>query len=420
MKIGFFVFQFPLISETFILNQIVGLLQRGYNVEIDADAFRSDQPTQHADVKRLHLIERTRYRERMPRPWTVRAKAGAIRILYWGWRRPLFVLDSLNVFRHGRRALDLSLLKIRCPQKLEQREFDVIHCHYGPNGQRAVTLRKLGEVKGPILTTFHGYDANSWPRIYGPNIYRELFEKGDLFTVGSEFMRNRLMTLGAPADKIVKLPMGVDLSQFQFRARRETVDGFRLLTVARLVEVKGIRYALNAVACVRARVPKLHYIIVGDGPLRGQLLAQARQLSLEDIVQFRGEMSREAVADEFAKAHAFVLPSIVTDSGEEENQPLVVAEAQACGIPVVATNIGGIAESLMPDITGYLVPPRDPDALASAIYRLSVDADMRTQMGQAGRAFVERNFNLDVLNDRLANIYRSLSHARALGASVPN
>jgi colanic acid/amylovoran biosynthesis glycosyltransferase len=246
-----------------------------------------------------------------------------------------------------------------------------------------------------------------------------LFEEGDLFTVGSEFMRNRLMTLGAPADKIVKLPMGVDLSQFLFRARRDEGEGFRLLTVARLVEVKGIRYALDAVARVRARIPKLHYVIVGDGPLRGELLAQAQQLSLEDVVQFRGAMSREEIVDEFAKAHAFVLPSIVTESGEEENQPLVVAEAQACGIPVVATNIGGVAESLMPDTTGYLVPPRDPDALASAIYRLSMDANMRMHMGQAGRSFMERAFNLDVLNDGLVDIYQSLSHARASGAEMP-
>ncbi len=284
----------------------------------------------------------------------------------------------------------------------------MIHCHYGTNGRRAVFWRNLGALRGPIITTFHGFDANLLPNVYGVDMYRELFDEGDLFTVGSEFMRRRVLDLGAPPDRTIKLPLGVDLSRFKFRADREFRGEFRLLTVARLVEVKGIEYALRAAALIRAAVPRLRYTIAGDGPLRPMLEAMARSLSIDDIVTFKGAISREEADDVLAEASVFVLPGVVTAGGEQEGQSLAIAEAQACGIPVVATNVGGVPESVRHGETGMLVPPRDPQALGSAIVALARDAGTRQRMGREGRALVESRFNLEIQNDSLIEIYNSL------------
>jgi colanic acid/amylovoran biosynthesis glycosyltransferase len=289
----------------------------------------------------------------------------------------------------------------------------VIHCHYGPNGQRAAAWRKLGALRGPILTTFHGFDANLLPKLHGSDMYRELFHDGELFTVGSEFMQRQLFGLGAPLDKIIKLPSGVDLTRFKFCPPRKLSGEFRLLTVARLIEVKGIEYALRAVALSRADLPDLRYIIAGDGPLRPTLEALARNLSVDDIVIFKGAVSREEVEAELAASHVAVLPAVVAANGEEEGQSLFVAEAQACGIPVVATNAGGVPESLRNGESGFLVPPRDADALGSAIITLAKDRARRERMGQAGRAFVQTYFNLEKQNDKLLEIYRSLQPTAA-------
>jgi colanic acid/amylovoran biosynthesis glycosyltransferase len=412
MKVCFFLGWFPALSETFILNQVVGLLQRGHDVEIVAP-LPDAKVKQHADVDRWKLIQRTRCQGIVPRPWGARAISGATRLAHWGWRYPLAALDSLNFCRYGRRALNLTVLHERFPAKFERRDFDVIHCHYGPNGQRAVAWRRIGALRGPIVTTFHGFDANLLPKLHGSDMYLELFYKGELFTVGSEFMRRQLLGLGAPRDKMIKLPMGVDLAHFQFCAHRRLSSEFRLLTVARLIDVKGIEYALHAVALIRADLPHLRYIISGDGPLRPMLQDLARSLALDDIVTFRGAVSREEVDADLAAAHIAVLPAVVAANGEEEGQSLFVAEAQACGIPVVATNAGGVPEGLRNGESGLLVPPRDANALASAIITLAKDRAMRERMGQAGRVFVEAYFDLEKQNDRLLEIYRSLQPTAA-------
>ena len=376
---------FPVLSETFILNQLIGLLRRNHDVQIEASSSGSSESRAHSDVARWQLVEKTYYRS-----------------------NPSLVLDSLNPFLHGRRALNLTVLHDRFPPKCEPRRFDIIHCHFGPNGQRALALRKLGALVGPILTTFHGYDLNLLPKLYGPDMYRELLNGGDLFSVGSEFMRKKLLALGAEPNRIVKLAMGVDLSRYIFKARREALNEIVLLSVGRLVEVKGIEYALRAVALIRETVPRLRYRIVGDGLLRPALEALASHLAINDIVEFKGAMSQDKMLDEYAAAHIFVHPSIVTEQGEEEGQGLVLAEAQASGIPIVATNVGGVPESLMAGVSGIVVPARNASALGVAIISLAKDESMREQMGQQGRHFVEAHFNLEKQNDALVDLYGDL------------
>jgi colanic acid/amylovoran biosynthesis glycosyltransferase len=268
-------------------------------------------------------------------------------------------------------------------------------------------MREIGAIRGPIITSFHGYDANRLPRIHGPRFYEKLFKHGDLFTCGSEFMRRRILSLGAPEERVAKLPMGVDLSRYRFAERRKSDYGaFSLLTVARLAEVKGVEYVLRGIAALKNECPGLRYVIAGDGPLRGKLEALATQLGLAQTVKFLGEVSQEQAVSLYEAAHAFVLASVVTDSGEEENQPVVLAEAQASGLPVIATAIGGIPESMLDGESGLLVPPRNSGALASAMLWLIDHPEAWGPMGRAGRVHVEKHFNLEKCHDQLVDIYR--------------
>jgi colanic acid/amylovoran biosynthesis glycosyltransferase len=410
MKIAFFLNEFPAISETFILNQITGLLRRGHQLDIHARwPGNLASGIQHADVKRYSLLHRTQYYP-VPESKLGRLLNGAHRLARWGWRNPWITFDSLNMWRHGRSALNLTLLHELLPAFELPQRYDVIHCHYGPNGQLALAWRDFGALRGPIITTFHGFDVNKLPRIEGPRLYRTLFSKGDLFTVGSEFLKRRIIALGAPADRIVKLPMGVDLSRFHFTERSKNREGeLRLLTVARLVEVKGIEYALRAVAALKMKYSLLHYQIVGDGPLRGELEGLARQLGLANQVEFLGALPQDAVIERYRDAQIFVLPSIVTESGEEENQSVSLAEAQASGLPVIGTRIGGNAESIREGESGILVPPRDFSALARAVEEIAECPQAWSKMGRIGRTLVEDRFNLEKQNDELVILYRMVA-----------
>jgi colanic acid/amylovoran biosynthesis glycosyltransferase len=316
-------------------------------------------------------------------------------------------MDSINVLRHGRTALNLRLLHELLPPFAASKSYDVIHCHYGPNGTLALNWRDFKALQGPIITTFHGYDVNLLPKLHGADLYKKLFGSGELFTVGSEFLKKRIIRLGAPVDRIVKLPMGVDLTRYRFTERNAEFGGrIQLLTVARLVEVKGIEYAIRAVAILKSKYQHIHYKIVGDGPLRNILEDVVLQLGIAGQVEFLGALSQEEIVEVYEAAHVFILPSVVTETGEEENQSLALIEAQASGLPVITTRIGGNSESIREGRSGLLIPPRNVDALAEAIEQLLDNPQSWGRMGREGRAHVEAGFCLETLNDQLMDLYR--------------
>lgn len=406
MRIGIFVNEFPALSETFILNQIIGLIRSGHEVEINA-LRPGGTATMHGDLTRYDLLARVRYDDEMPRPWLRRMAGAARRLGRWGHRDVATTIGSLNVLRHGKAALNLSLLYRHLPGESTRRDYDVVHCHYGPNGLRAVGLRRYGALRGAIVTSFHGYDLNAVPRRDGANVYEALFRAGAAFTAGSDFMRERLLALGAPADRVVKLPMGIDLAAFPFAERRLPAGGaLHLLSVARLVEVKGIRYALQAVALLKARFPGIRYVIAGDGPLRAALEQCARDLGIAGQVHFTGAVTQEQLRALHQQAHIFLLPGIVTATGEEEAQALVLAEAQASGLPVVASAIGGVPESIVPGVSGVLVPQGDVAAIVTAVTALFQRTGEWGAMGRAGRHLAESRFDAHRLNGELVEVYR--------------
>ena len=204
--------------------------------------------------------------------------------------------------------------------------------------------------------------------------------------------------------------MGVDLSRFHFRARQPPNDGVvRLLTVARLVEVKGLDYALHALHAIKTESPNLRYQIAGGGPLRQALEALTDRLGLSSMVEFWDRSLRDEVRRLCDAAHLFILPSVVTRSGEEENQPVALAEAQASGLPIIATAIGGVAESIRDGKSGVLVPQRDSVALGAAIVELgSSSRKVAREMGAAGRGLGGRR----ALRSRMAvrRVHRPLTH----------
>src|SRR5262249_49503792 len=146
-------------------------------------------------------------------------------------------------------------------------------------------------------------------------------------------------------------------------------ETFRILTVARLFEKKGYEYSVRAVAKVAATVPNLEYLLVGDpnGPAAPRIRELIRELKMEDKIRILGTRTREQLIEMYQQCHIFILASVTAADGDEEGQGLVLQEAQASGLPVVATRHNGFPESLLDGETGFLVPERDADVLANRI-----------------------------------------------------
>jgi colanic acid/amylovoran biosynthesis glycosyltransferase len=407
MRIAFVVNGFPAISETFILDQITGLIDRGHEVDIYASE-RGAEPTAHGAVSRYGLLDRARFGPSMPSGYLLRVLKGLALAPVRYWRRPLAFLRAVNVFRHGSYAASLRPLYGAVPF-LGGRSYDVVHCHYGWNGVLCAVLRDMGLLRGKLVTALHGYDVSAHLRKAGEGAYRILFDRADLLLPVSDRWRRRVLELGCDEGKVRVHHMGVDPARFTFAPRRPDADGtVRIATIGRLVEKKGTEFGIRAVARLAGEGRRIEYTIVGDGVLKKSLLGLARELGIAPAVRFLGPRRRDEVAEVLARAHIVLAPSVTAADGDQEGIPVVLMEAMATGAPVVATEHSAIPELVRDGASGHLVPERDVDALAGKLADLIAHPEDWPRLGRAGRAVVEEGYNINKLNDGLVEIYERL------------
>jgi colanic acid/amylovoran biosynthesis glycosyltransferase len=371
----------------------------------------------HPDVEKFQLMARTRYmgfHTHLPANRLHQILKATWHVLTNFHKAPLQIAKCLNASAYDCHTLDLYLRVVYGGILFAtgKNEYDIVHCHLGGSGLMGVALRKLGILKGKIVTTFHSADAYVYPHRWGPEfeVYKTLWPNTDLCTVSSDYMSQKIQSLGANAATIRKLPVGLDFTKFIFKERKMGSDGMiQIATVARLAEKKGLGYSIRAIAqvCKASKLP-IVYKIAGEGPERPQLEQLIRELGMEKQIQLLGWCAQPEVTQLLAASHLFVLPSVTAKDGNKEGQALVIQEAQAVGLPLVTTIHNGIPEGLLDKISGFLVPERDVEAMADRIQFLVSHPEVWIPMGKAGRAFVEQNYDINRLNDKLLQYYGEL------------
>ena len=358
MKILFVLGRFPVLSEKFIINQIIGLMRYGYDVYIYARN-RGELPKIPADIKQYNLLDRTFYKESPP---------------------------NFN-------------------------KFDIIFCQYGTHGTRFTYIKQQKEFRGKLVTCFRGFDISK--RILeNPHMYDQLFKVGDLFIPVCKFFKNRLKKLGCPSKKIIVHHSAIDCSKFMFKQRSPDLNGsIRIVSTCRLVEKKGLEYAIRAVAQVHQKHPNIQYLIIGGGPLEEELKQLIQQLNAEQYIKFVGWCAYDEVATILDNAHLFILPSVTAADGDQEGIANALKEAMAMGLPVISTYHSGTAELVEHKKSGFLAPERDTDALVNYLDYLISHPEIWPAMGQAGRRKVEEEFDMEKENDRLVHIFQQLLQA---------
>ena len=371
MRIAFVVGEFPALSETFILNQITGLIDRGHSVDIFASGSRDD-PKVHTDVEHYGLLGRTFY---MKAPVSERLRDFAERVK----GNPAAAWEALA--KRIRLLTDFGVRPELAPRcEAPARSYDVVHCHFGYHALSALKQRRAGYLGGKLVTTFYGVDLTRYLLENGTGTYANLFEQGDAFLAICDYFRSRLVEIGCPPHRISKQPLGIDPSRFPFIARRlGPAEPVRLVTIARLVEKKGVEYVLRALAQVRTSA-RVEYTIIGDGPLRPQLEALAGAVSSAVDVRFVGWRHQDEVATTLQSAHVLVAPSVTAADGDQEGTPVAILEAQASGLPVISTRHSGIPEIVQDGVSGRLVDERNAPALAAAIAEIVGTPDAWVRM----------------------------------------
>lgn len=406
MKVAFFVNEFPSLSETFVLNQIAGLIQAGHQVDIYARNAQAAERV-HPSVESYQLDERVYYQPYLPANYLMRYLKALWLILIWGWRAKRLIWATLNIKKYGRHASSLRLLYRSIPL-IQQGcpTYDVIMCHFGPMGLVALDLKAVGAVAGKVCVAFHGLDLSAHLVEAGKDVYAPLFEQADLLLPISQFWKKRLIELGCSPTKIQVHRMGIDVEKFAFQTRTLPEGGrVRLVSIARLVEKKGIEYSIRALRDVADRYPAVEYSVIGDGPLMLELSQLVQELALTDVVRLLGWRRQDEVIKTLEASHILLAPSVTSKNGDMEGIPVVLMEAMAMGLPVISTWHSGIPELVKPEACGLLAPERDVPALTQAILNLISTAETWPTLGYQGHQIVAQSFNSATLNQDLEKTF---------------
>lgn len=294
----------------------------------------------------------------------------------------------------------------------------LVHAHFAVDAVYAQPLaRALGV---PLVTTLHGFDVGltdsalltsgnpSWINYLVRR--RKLQRTGDLFLCVSADLRRRAVARGFPEDRLRVLHLGVDPVRYAygFDATSRTV-----LHVARLVPKKGTRFLIEAFARLSVRHPDARLMIVGDGPLRTELEAQATtHVPAAAKITFAGAVPNSEIGAHLRRAAVLAVPSVTAANGDTEGLPISLLEAMSTGVPVVASRHGGIPEAVVDGSTGHLVEEGDVGSLARRLSDLLADEAVRLRMSWAARAAIVDRFDIRASSRRLETVYDELARSR--------
>jgi colanic acid/amylovoran biosynthesis glycosyltransferase len=404
-RIAYIVSGFPNIYETFILYDILAMEKLGVAVEL-YPLRRQYSQVIHPEAERW--LELAHYHSFLSLN-VLRAQWHFIR------RNPLGYLKlvaeicrgtwgSANFFLGAVAIFPKSVLFARM---MSTQGITHVHAHFANHpAVAALIIHRLTGI--PFSFTARGSDVQVDRRMLKEKVGAAQF----VITVSGD-NKQIIVDECSPSvsKKIHVIYGGVDVDRLSPHFTSRTAGPLKILCVARLEEVKGHTYLVEACRILRERGVAFECRLVGEGPLFKQIEMQIKQTGLGKEIQLVGPVSYQEVIKEMARADVVVLQTAPTAQGDREGIPNVLKEAMACGLPVVACGVGGIPELVDHERTGILVALKNPDALADALQRLYEDSALRTRLGRAGREKIVREFNLKSSTTKRAQLF--------LGSPVP-
>ena len=288
---------------------------------------------------------------------------------------------------------------------LERANAQLLHIFFG---HIAVHLLPLIQAwPKPSIVSFHGADVLvDMDKPAYRKATKEMLAAVERVLVRSESLRRAVVDLGCDEHKIDIVRTGIPLWEFPFRERGFPQNSeWRFVQACRLIEKKGLSTSLRAFAKFAALYPRSTITIAGEGPLLGELQELARELKIENCVSFTGFISQEELRKIFYASHIFLHPSETGRDGNQEGVPNSMLEAMASGLPVFATQHGGIPEAIEHGVSGVLVPERDHEALARALLDAAQDRHLLSRLAHEGAAAVAAKFDQRAQVRRLEEIY---------------
>jgi len=396
MKIAYILSEFPVLSETFILNEIVEVIKNGHKVEI----FSLSKPTGdliHKEIDEYKLLEKTHYFS----DFSVKSilKINLLTFLKNFLRLVKFNIGGI-IFHPKRVYYNLKLAYFATIIQ----NFDIIHSHFATYS--TTVAMQISRVTGkPFTFTMHGYDT--FIDLYAQNLREKIDNSATVFTP-SIFNKNYIISkTQCDESKIKVIHATINPKKFERKIKKEN-NQIKILTVARLVEQKGIEYLIKSMKIVTEKYPDIVLNIGGDGPLRNELKNLVDINNLQENINFLGPITDESYVKELETSTIVALPCTVAKDNNRDVCPLTLQEAMSMEVPVVSTDIASIPELIDNGKSGILVPEKDEKTLAEAIIKLIENPDLGQKMGKEGRKKILNEFNIELQVKKLIDVWKQI------------
>ena len=400
VRVGYVLKVFPRLSETFILNEITALEQRGVEIHI----FSLKPPTDgrfHGQLSRLGAEVTYLPRTDSSAAWrTIQQQYRSVRLQQGHTGAALQrCLESEN--NADIKHLMQALLVV---SGARSRGIDHLHAHFATSSTEVALMAHL--LSG-ISFSFTTHAKDIYHEAADKTLFQDAMQRCSFaVTVTDHNVASLSRKTPWAADKLHRIYNGVDLA-VHHPVPEPSGKPPLILSVGRLVEKKGFPYLLQACALLKDRGRDFRCRIVGTGERRAALHEQLEQLQLGDRVELVGALSHERVMEQIHQCCCMVLPCIVGQDGNRDALPTVLLESLALGRPVVSTDLCGVTEIIEDGHTGLLVPQHDSRRLADALGRMLADPVMRSELGAAGRRKAETSFSLSRQAAQLEDLFRS-------------
>ncbi|WP_299684316.1 glycosyltransferase [uncultured Dokdonia sp.] len=403
--IVFIVSEFPLVSQTFVVSNVVAAIKKGYDVQVLTSQLHAVAESAQKDIISTYKIldktscftEPIKKKERytLAFRYLLNPKTAYYFIKYAFLKKRKISLS------------DIFLINYYKPY----RKAKVIHVHFADAATFITRLKKIGFLKSKMMITFHGYDAyfkNEKEQKGLRDKYKILFEVSDKVTINTPYLKEKVASLGCPSAILETIPVGIHTTYYKPTMYPKEIPSrnsrINLLSIGRLIELKGHRYGILAVKELVNKGYHPHYTIIGEGVLFQELTQLIKDLALEKNVLLYGKGTQEQVKEHLEQTAIFLMTSITNARGREEAQGVVTIEAQSMGVPVVGFDSGGVSYTV-PEKNNRLVPQKDVSRLVEKIEDLIADKKNYQSMSIEARKWAVDRFDISHMID---NYYHNM------------
>ena len=404
MNIAIVVGSFPQLSETFVINHIISLIDAGHKVTIFTTHINKE-PTQHKVVKNYSLIDNVVER---PNPHIGINRYFKIIQYFYKYRGNFkHLIKAFNPRYYGSFALKgYFLFEIIPFLKYQPNYFDIVHAHFGENGNKMAYIKELGIISSPLIVSFHGHDVNHVKLIKKQANYKALKSNANLLIFNSRYLLNKFKTITNLDIPCFQIPVGINPKQFTVKSFNNSHYPVKFITVARLVDCKGINLVLEALKKIECNSYEYH--IVGDGPNLSDLKKLAKNNGISKNVFFHGKINHDAVIKKLKDCDVFILFGVTDSNGEIDAQGLVVQEAQACGLPVIVSDGGGLPEGVINNQTGFVVKEGDIKKLEEKLSSFIKHTSIIKEMGLRASSYSIEKYSQLTINNSTLELYEKV------------